>query len=135
MLDSILTLGIAAYVLIMSVSMLRRAARILMEGTPPDLDLDAVTASMKAIESVEDVHHLHAWELDEHHRALEAHVVVALACSHEAIDRVRLQLRELLAHDFEIGHATLEFEWSTTACEHEFGSHTCNQSPDENPGA
>lgn len=131
LIDSILTLGIAAYVLIMSVSMLRQAARILMEGTPPDLDLHDVTTAMKAVESVEDVHHLHAWELDEHHRALEAHVVVALACSREAIDRVRIQLRELLDHDFEIGHATLEFEWTTTACEDGSGTHTCNHGPDE----
>ena len=31
---------------------------------------------MQSIEGVIEVHHLHIWELDEHHRALEAHVVV-----------------------------------------------------------
>ena len=40
-----------------------------MEGTPPGLSLDAVKETIENLDGVDNAHHLHAWELDEHHKA------------------------------------------------------------------
>lgn len=106
--DPVLTLTIAGYILYMSFGMLRKTSRILMEGTPPDLSLDEVADAMRSAEGIQDVHHLHLWELDEHHRALEAHVVLSEDNGGES--QCRRQLKRLLVERFNISHSTLELE-------------------------
>lgn len=107
--DPVLTLLIAGYVLWQVVKMLPTAVRILMEGTPADIDLAELAERMSQTDGIASVHHLHAWELDEHHRALEAHVVLG----GDGLNRwpqIKKQLKELLQGEFGIGHTALEPE-------------------------
>ena len=113
--DPVLTLAIAAYIFYLSVGMLRRTSHILMEGAPEDLDLRELQRSVQEIEGVDGLHHLHVWELDEEHRAMEAHVVVA-AGALERIDEIKRRVKDQLAERFGIGHSTLEFERAETPC-------------------
>ena len=53
------------------------------------------------------MHHLHVWQLDENHRALEAHVVVQ---DHSNGGQLKRSAKELLFERFGIGHITLELE-------------------------
>lgn len=106
--DPILTLVIAAYILYMSFGMLKKTSRILMEGTPLDLSLEEVADEIRKIRGVNNVHHLHVWELDESHRALECHVVVtSLAAEHSEL---RFELKQMLRERFAIDHTTIELE-------------------------
>ena len=75
--DPVLTLVIAGYILFMSIGLIRKTAKILMQATPPGIDLDALKTDTEKIHGVEEIHHVHVWELDERHRALEAHIVVS----------------------------------------------------------
>jgi cobalt-zinc-cadmium efflux system protein len=106
--DPLLTLGIAGYILYMSFGMLRRTSAILMEGTPPGLDLQEVADAITDIYGVEDVHHLHVWELDEHHRALEAHIRTNTTQAEYTM--LRQCIKKLLEEHFAISHSTLELE-------------------------
>jgi len=106
--DPVLTLVIAGYILYMSFGMLKHTARILMEGTPDGLQVDEVARALNQVTGVLNVHHLHIWELDEHHRALEAHVITDLPASRYS--NLRHHLKTLLQDHFHIGHSTLEFE-------------------------
>lgn len=108
--DPFLTLAIAGYILYMSFGMLKKTSRILMEGTPPDLKLQTVADGIMKINGVEDVHHLHVWELDEHHRALEGHVVCRLPATEYA--ELRFEIKRHLKQHFDINHSTIEFESS-----------------------
>jgi cobalt-zinc-cadmium efflux system protein len=105
----VLTLLIAGYVLWQVATMLPDAIRILMEGAPPDLDLNELVEAMQNSKDVAGVHHLHVWQLDESHRALEAHVVVANA-DMSALESVKSQLKTMLDERFAITHSTMEFE-------------------------
>lgn len=118
--DPLLTLGIAGYILFMSFGMLKKTAAILMEGTPADLSLDELSATVKALDGVADLHHLHVWELDEHHRALEAHVVIdseAAKSSPAARQALRQRIKNHLADAYHIPHSTLELETEDLPCE------------------
>lgn len=108
--DPLLTLIIAVYVLWQVATMLPQAVHILMEGAPPDRDLDEVTRAVCALEGVESMHHLHAWQTDEHHIALEAHIVVLDAMPSNQRENLRHAVKQLLSQRFGIGHSTLEFE-------------------------
>ncbi len=56
-------------VLYQGVTMMRESVRILLEGVPPDIRLENVSSVLVALPSVHSVHHLHVWQLDEHHRS------------------------------------------------------------------
>jgi cobalt-zinc-cadmium efflux system protein len=107
--DPLITLIIAGYILWQSLAMMARSIHILMEGAPADVDNDALIAELEAIEGVIEVHHVHIWELDEHHRALEAHIVV----DDEHLARwaeIKQDIKRRLGEEFRIHHSTLEFE-------------------------
>ena len=114
--DPTLTLLIAGYILYLSVGMLRKTSRILMEGTPEGLDLEKLRRAVEATDGIESMHHLHVWELDEHHRALEAHVVLADG-GHANRSQVRNRLKQMLSEEFDISHSTIELE-SDSESEH-----------------
>lgn len=109
--DPAITLMIAGYVLWQVYRMFPTATRILMAGAPPNLDLDSLVRSLGQIDGVDSVHHLHVWELDEQHRALEAHVVIPLA-DVDTLVRIKRAIKQVLTDEFDIRHSTLEFEIS-----------------------
>ena len=107
--DPLVTLVIASYILWQSLAMISRSVHILMEGAPADVENDELVATLEAIVGVIEVHHVHIWELDEHHRALEAHIVV----DDEHLQRwadIKHQIKQQLVERFRIHHSTLEFE-------------------------
>ncbi|TNF69400.1 MAG: cation transporter [Gammaproteobacteria bacterium] len=108
--DTLLTLIIAGYVLWQGFTILPKTIHLLMEGTPEHLSIKEVIVAMEAIEGVKNVHHVHIWQLDEHHNALEAHVVVS---NNEArhTEKVKNLLKTMLSKEFDVGHSTLEFEY------------------------
>lgn len=114
--DPALTLMIAGYILAMSFGMLKRTSEILMENSPPGLDLPALREAVERIEHVENIHHLHVWELDENHSALEAHLVLADVCDRQTVAEVRRAVREELRENWHIDHATLEIESPDDDC-------------------
>ena len=113
--DPLVTLAIAAYILWMSATEIRPVIRILMLGSPPDLDVDEVIRGMEGIPGVADVHHVHLWQLTEHRVSLEAHVVVAEGRWPE-VTQIKQRLRSLLDARFGIGHMTLDMEEAGAAC-------------------
>jgi cobalt-zinc-cadmium efflux system protein len=86
--------------------------RILLEGTPRGLDPESVTRALLADERVEDVHHLHLWNLASDTPAMTVHVLLRTddrTTMHDAQVQ-REELRSMLAERFGIRHATIEME-------------------------
>ena len=108
--DTLLTFLIAGFVLWQGIIMLPKTIHLLMEGTPENLSSDEIKASLEVDKDVEDVHHIHIWNLDEHRIALEAHVVVATNELQE-VEVIKRKLKEILKDRFKITHSTLEFEY------------------------
>jgi len=114
--DPLLTLFLSAYILYQVYAMLPKAMRILMEGTPVELDIQLLVKEVGSIEAVENLHHLHVWELDEQNRAFEAHIVIHPKDA-DQLQKIKSRIKEKLIHDFGINHSTLEFEFSDQACQ------------------
>ena len=108
--DVIATLAIAAYILYQGFGMMGQSVRVLMASVPPGLDLDELVREIEGAGGVRSTHHLHAWQLDEHHTALEAHIVIARADAGE-METIKRDVKNRLRERFEIGHSTLEFEF------------------------
>ena len=107
--DPIATLLIASYVLYQGFSMIHETIHILMEGTPRGVDVNEIIEALSSLPEVVSVHHVHVWSLDEHRKALEAHVVVD-ASDLIKLDHMKSSIKAYLSEHFGIAHATLDFE-------------------------
>lgn len=107
--DPVATLLIAGCILWHGLAETGPATRILMLGAPPGMALDTLRAQIVAIEGIEDVHHLHLWQLEERRVSLEAHLVIAPGRWDEA-ERLADRARSMLRRDHGIAHATLQTE-------------------------
>jgi cobalt-zinc-cadmium efflux system protein len=105
--DTLVTLMIAGYVLYQAATMLPEIIHILMEGAPEHISIDEVVNVMETVAGVENVHHVHLWQLDEHRNALEAHVVINDFIETQNIKHL---LKRQIEQKFSITHSTLEFE-------------------------
>ena len=113
--DPLVTLGIAGYILWHVGREIGGVVRVLMLGTPPGVHPDEVITELRKLAGVRDVHHLHVWMMDEHRSSLEAHLVIG----REDIDRqdaLRRDAKALLSTRFAIEHSTLEIECEGEGC-------------------
>ncbi|WP_434289110.1 cation diffusion facilitator family transporter [Celeribacter sp. SCSIO 80788] len=111
LIDPILTILIAVYILVHAFIEIRPVVRILMLGAPEGREAGDVTRAMEGVEAVEEVHHVHLWQIDEHRTSVEAHVVTA-GDPAEVLGAVKAVLRDR----FGIAHSTLEIEAPGAGC-------------------
>lgn len=114
--DPAITLLIAGYILWQAFTEIGSSIRVLMMATPENVDIVQVVLDLRSVEGVLDVHHVHAWALDEGHNALEAHLVVA-GLSLGEIATLKGKVRSILREKHGIGHSTLEFETGQDGCD------------------
>ncbi len=105
--DLVITLIIAGYVIWQGITLLPRTVRLLMGAVPDELEFDRIVEFLEDQQGVESVHHVHIWNLGEHHRALETHIVPSFD-SLAAFEELKLSLRASLTQRFGIAHATFE---------------------------
>lgn len=105
--DAIASLLVAALMLRSAIGLLRESGRVFLEASPKGIDPDRIGRLMAAQPGVVEVHDLHVWEVTSEFPALSAHVTVkADADCH----RTRLELADLIEHEFAIHHTTLQVE-------------------------
>lgn len=121
--DAIASLIVVALIVPRTVRIGRDALHVLLESTPPGVDLAAVRTSIQGLAHVHDVHDLHATQIATGVPVLTAHVVVDDSCFHDGhlmqmLDQVQTELREA----FAIEHTTIQFE-AVTHSAHEYATH------------
>ena len=72
--DSVLTLLIAFYLIVMGYDLLKNSFRVLMLFSPEDVDLKEIREAISAFPEIKNVHHMHIWQLNEKENHLEAHI-------------------------------------------------------------
>ena len=107
--DTFITLLIAGFIFWQGLTMLPKTIHLLMDGSPHSLSIDEIKLAAEMISGVENLHHIHIWNLDEHRIALEGHVSVDVSELKEA-ESIKDQLKQMLRDKFNISHSTLEFE-------------------------
>ncbi len=88
---------------------MRETVNLLMEGTPAEIDLAAVTKEIIGTDLVTGMHDLHVWALSSDEVALSCHVVVG-DCELGEAEHVVRDLEGRLCGKFAIGHTTIQVE-------------------------
>jgi len=105
--DPILSVLVAGLILRSAVGIVRESGHILLEGTPSAQDPGTIAASLGDIGGVEDIHHVHVWQLAENRPLVTLHATVAWATDR---DRVLADIKQALAERFGLDHATVQIE-------------------------
>jgi cobalt-zinc-cadmium efflux system protein len=114
--DPIVSLVIAAVILISTWELLSDSLRLAVDGIPDGVELKEIEQLLTEEEHVMEVHHIHVWAISTTETALTAHVVIDDLSYWPALKE---QLKHTLA-EHGVGHATLEPETSNHHC-HEQG--------------
>jgi cobalt-zinc-cadmium efflux system protein len=115
--DPAITIGIALYILYLSFTEIGGPIRSLMLGSPPDIDGTEVVNAIQTVDGVVEVHHVHLWQMQEHAAALDCHIVVERARLKDT-EKIKENIKAVLADHFSIEHSTLEFETTDAAHQH-----------------
>jgi len=105
--DAILSLAIAAVILVSTQRVLRDALHVLMEGVPPAIELAAIGRALASVSGVVAVHDLHVWSIAPRSVALSAHLEIRDLQSWPAI---LAEASGMLRDRYGIGHVTLQPE-------------------------
>ncbi|MGH9090564.1 MAG: cation diffusion facilitator family transporter [Acidimicrobiales bacterium] len=108
--DPVAALVVAALIVVQAVRLLRESADVLLESTPPDLDLGTLRSAITGVPGVGEVHDLHVWSLSGDVRALSAHLVLTGHPTLEQAQEVGGQVRDRVVDPFGIAHTTFELE-------------------------
>lgn len=120
--DSAIGLIIAALLVYNTLKILREAVQILLEGTPKDLDIAAITQTITDTNKVLSVDDMHVWAIRSGYNALSCHIAIdetELKDSRNIVEAVKAKLRK----DYDIQHVTIEVEFEESAAHQDHEQH------------
>ncbi|MCQ2404542.1 MAG: cation diffusion facilitator family transporter [Clostridia bacterium] len=104
-LDSLMSIGVAAFILVCAVKNLVEIANLFLEKTPADVDVAHLKEELLGVDGVQDIHHLHIRSMDGAHHYATFHVVT----DSDDLPALKAALRAELA-EHHIVHAVIETE-------------------------
>jgi cobalt-zinc-cadmium efflux system protein len=113
--DPLLSILVGLLVLRSAWLLVRDAGHVLLEGTPAQLDVQEIGPDLIAsIDSVEDVHHVHAWSLSQERSLLTLHARIRAGSNADAAINA---IQRRLAERFDVDHVTVQIEIDSCADE------------------
>jgi cobalt-zinc-cadmium efflux system protein len=106
--DPVVTLLIAAYIIKEGWKIFRQTIDILMQSAPK-LDYKNIKLSVEKISGVKNIHHVHAWTIDENLIHFEAHIDLDDMLLSEA-EKIYDKIKQILQTEHNIHHITLQAE-------------------------
>jgi cobalt-zinc-cadmium efflux system protein len=122
LLDPIMSIGVALFILIHSIKNLKRVLDLFLEKAPDDINISELKKHLLKINGVEDIHHIHIWSIDGYNNYATMHIV----SKSKKIDEIKKEIRKEL-EEHNICHAILETEEEVCddkECHVEFHKHT-----------
>jgi len=109
--DSVLTLAIAVYLVVMGWDLLKNSFKVLMLFTPDSTSLKSIVEDIQTIDAVKNVHHVHIWQLNEEEIHLEAHIDFKEDITLSQFDVILNSIEELIYHKYDINHINIQPEY------------------------
>jgi cobalt-zinc-cadmium efflux system protein len=110
-LDPLSGLVISALIILGTWSLLLESLSLALAAVPKGIDPAAVKGFLGSLEGVREVHDLHIWAMGTTEVAASVHLV--MTGGHPGDDFIN-RAAHRLAHDFRIGHTTIQIEIGDT---------------------
>lgn len=109
--DSVLTLAIVVYLVVMGWDLLKNSFKVLMLFTPDSTSVKSIVEDIQTIDAVKNVHHVHIWQLNEEEIHLEAHIDFKKDIRLSQFDVILNSIEELIYHKYDINHINIQPEY------------------------
>jgi len=109
--DSVLTLIIAIYLIVVGVDLLLKATKMLMLFTPEEIDVKEIVSTINKLKGVKLLHHVHVWHLNEEELHLEAHLDCSDDMKLSEFNTLLQQIEQILLEKFHINHVNIQPEF------------------------
>ncbi len=109
--DPLISILIAFYLIYSAFSILKESTAILMQFSPPHIDLDGIENLAREYAELRNIHHVHIWQLNDHEIFFEAHLDFRENLSLDEVTRVCETIEEKIKDSYAITHVTLQSEY------------------------
>lgn len=110
--DPLITVLISVYIIKETYQVLYRTYKILMQSTPPGIEISEVVEVLLTLPEVSGVHHVHIWNLTDSEMHFEAHLDLEEDLPVSKGSQVIDHAQDLLIKEFGIKHITIQLEFN-----------------------
>lgn len=112
LIDSIMSIGIALFILINAFKNMKSILDLFLEKTPKNISVEEIKKHLLEIKGILDVHHVHIWSIDGYNNYSTMHVVTDEKNIKELKNKIRKEMNE-----HGICHTTIEIEDKDDICD------------------
>ncbi len=112
LIDSIMSIGIALFILINAFKNMKSILDLFLEKTPKNISVEEIKKHLLEIKGVIDVHHVHIWSIDGYNNYSTMHIVTDEKNIKELKNKIREEMNE-----HGICHSTIEIEDKDDICD------------------
>lgn len=109
--DSVMTILIAIYLIVVGFDLIIKSTKMLMLFTPDDIDIKAIVREVHKIEGVNKLHHIHVWHLNEEELHLEAHLDCSKDIKMSEFNQLLEKVEIVVFEKFGINHINIQPEF------------------------
>lgn len=109
--DSLMTILIAIYLIIVGIDLLKKSTKMLMLFTPEHIDIKEIVREVHKIKGIGKLHHIHVWHLNEEELHLEAHLDCAEDIKMSEFNNLLHEVEMVLFNKFGINHINIQPEF------------------------
>jgi cobalt-zinc-cadmium efflux system protein len=109
--DSLVTFGIAVYLVIMGFGLLKSSTKMLMLFTPENMDINEIAKKIHEVTGIHKLYHIHLWHLNDNELHFEAHLDCRENISIAEFNVLVHQIEKVLQREFHISHSTIQPEF------------------------
>ena len=110
--DSVMTLIIAIYLIVVGVDLLKKSTQMLMLFTPNHIDINQIIKEVHTISGVKKLHHIHVWYLNDDELHLEAHLDCIDDIKMSEFNEILHKVEHVLLDKFQINHVNIQPEFN-----------------------
>lgn len=109
--DPILSFAIAIYLIVFGWRLVKESTKVLMQFTPKNIDIEEIARDLSTFREIRNIHHAHAWQLNDDEIMFEAHIEFADNLTISEACEVMASMKDLLNQHFNIHHTTFQPEF------------------------
>jgi len=110
--DAVLTMAISLTIVWHTWKVLKETIDILMQSMPHDFDINAMKTEVESIDGVANIHHVHAWQLNDEKNYLECHVDLSRNMLVSESEEIKSKIQHILMHHHGFSHTTIQMEFN-----------------------
>ena len=109
--DSVISIGIAFYLIYNSWGIFITSLKIMMQFTPKEIDIKKLAEKITALPGIKNIHHIHVWQLGEHDIIFDAHIDTEQNILITDFEKIHGQIGIIL-DEFDVHHFTIQPEYA-----------------------